>query len=923
MPTRTPLHVLVIAAAALFAAPHRAVSPVASTFDAESDSNAWRRSGGAKLDRTKSRGGDDGGSLRVEAGATATLKLRDSDGAGKVSLWVYDDGTSPKDPKVRRGGPQWGVVTTGGRRLVVGPIYAPYLAGDKTYAVAEYSPGKDEQPWYKVSYLGLPRKVGWRHWTFDFDADKGLRITCDGKDVNAKRKRFDWNRSDVGGFAGVVIVGDMGKGRQQTVWVDDVTVSLGGVMKVKPTPPPPPPPVVPASDPKLDGPAPKLNREVMSRRPRLLFGPDDIAKLRKFAGSDAGKRYMDVLSGYVGVSRAPKQAKFLTDATDGQRQGYWRLPTVALHYVLTGDKDSFDRTVGFMQFLLELDHWETGSERDSGMSAANIMIGAALAFDWLHDDLDSEFREKFRRKLLHHARAMYHGGHLKKNPGTHYWQNDPQNNHRWHRNAGLALCVLAAYSGAEGEHWILAKTKQELDYVARWLPDDGTSHEGPTYMVFGGSHLLIAMHAADRCFDADYLQQPFFKRVGPYLSQSLAPDRSALFAYGDSGGGLGAYANFLYKTAAVHRQADVQALLDGKWQQSPRSFDVSAWMALIWRDPALKPVGLGDVPTRSFFDDIGLAYIRDGWDDESVAAMFKCGPFGGYRLNAFRNSHDMRYINVAHDDPDANSLVLWKSGSYLAETDRYSKHKQSANHNTVLVNGMGQMARGRPEGGVWSQPGGDMTTMGVVTAWKPGKDVVIIEGEAAGSYLAYTDRKTKRTRPALQRFRRTFIWVEGRYVLVLDDIRAPSAVEVSWLIQGPKLSVQDKNALRFTLAHADATCPFQVAADHDRVAQKVVTSSADHRGKALGWQQLQLTVEARTVRFASVYDLWGRGDLRVTLSSQDKAHASVTVRGDGLEDKWQWQAAKDSASASTIRGVDRRGDVLGGIKPGDEPERRE
>jgi len=449
------------------------------------------------------------------------------------------------------------------------------------------------------------------------------------------------------------------------------------------------------------------------------------------------------------------------------------------------------------------------------------------------------------------ARKMYHGGHLNKNNATGYWQNDPQNNHRWHRNAGLALCVLAAYSGAEGEHWILAKTKQELDYVARWLPDDGTSHEGPTYMVFGGSHLLIAMHAADRCFDADYLQQPFFKRVGPYLSQSLAPDRSALFAYGDSGGGLGAYANFLYKTAAVHRQADVQALLDGKWQQSPRSFDVSAWMALIWRDPALKPVGLGDVPTRSFFDDIGLAYIRDGWDDESVAAMFKCGPFGGYRLNAFRNSHDMRYINVAHDDPDANSLVLWKSGSYLAETDRYSKHKQSANHNTVLVNGMGQMARGRPEGGVWSQPGGDMTTMGVVTAWKPGKDVVIIEGEAAGSYLAYTDRKTKRTRPALQRFRRTFIWVEGRYVLVLDDIRAPSAVEVSWLIQGPKLSVQDKNALRFTLAHADATCPFQVAADHDRVAQKVVTSSADHRGKALGWQQLQLTVEARTVRFAS------------------------------------------------------------------------
>ena len=876
----------------------------------------WSSTGRVVVDKDKSRDSVDG-ALRVEPGAKATLMLRDSNGAGRVEMWVYEDGTSPKDPKARRTGPHWGVVTTDGRILAAGVMYAPYLAGDKSYNVGEYTPAEGEQPYHKVAYLGLPRKVGWRKWTFDFDAEHGLRILCDGKDVNAARQRFDWNKSDVAGFAGIVVVGDQGKGDTQIIWIDGVTAALAGDMRVTPTPPPPPPPPpprVPAKDPPLEGPAASFNKSLLGRHPRLLFAADDLPALRAFAKSDAGKPFMDRLREYLGASQVPKTAKFLTDATDGQRQGYWRLPTVALHYVLTGDKQSFERTVAFMKFLLELDHWETGSELDSGMSAANIMVGAALAFDWLHDDLEPEFREAFRRKLLYHARAMYHGGHLRKNPGTHYWQGDPQNNHRWHRNAGMALCVLAAYTGADDEKWILTKTKEDLDYVAKWLPDDGTSHEGPTYMVFGGSHLVIAMDAADRCLDTSYLEQPFFKHVGRFMTQSLTPDRQGLFQFGDSGGGgLGGYSTFLYRCAAVHGLADVQAVMDETFHRRPKDFVISAWMALIWRDPKLTPK-LGSAPTRSYFDDLGLAYMRDGWSRESAAAMFKCGPFGGYKLNAFSQANGGKYINVAHDDPDANGFILWKQGDWLAETDRYSKHKQSANHNTVLINGMGQMSKGRPEGGVWSQPGGDMRKMGIVTAWEVGDGAVIIEGEAAGSYLAYTDRKTKRSRPGLDRFRRTFIWVEGRYVLVLDHLRAPEAVEVTWLMQGKQLDVIDDKALRYRLRHEDASCAFQVVSDVPIASRAVVTSSADHRGKALGWRQLQLKSTGTAARYASVYDLWSNGGVSVAMKTDGANRATVIVTSDNFTDTWTWHAANGS-EASTVVGTGRGGQTIGRIQP--------
>ena len=56
--------------------------------------------------------------------------------------------------------------------------------------------------------------------------------------------------------------------------------------------------------------------------------------------------------------------------------------------------------------------------------------------------------------------------------------------------------------------------------------------------------------------------------------------------------------------------------------------------------------------------------------------MFKCGPMGGYKSNAWRPTHmdgqgNLPYLNVAHDHPDANSFIVLGDGEYLAETDRY------------------------------------------------------------------------------------------------------------------------------------------------------------------------------------------------------------------------------------------------------------
>jgi hypothetical protein len=173
-----------------------------------------------------------------------------------------------------------------------------------------------------------------------------------------------------------------------------------------------------------------------------------------------------------------------------------------------------------------------------------------------------------------------------------------------------------------------------------------------------------------------------------------------------------------------------------------------SWLAILCDDPSVKGGDYHKVPTAAFLPDVGIAVVRDSWQDDGVGARFKCGPLGGYRSNAWCKSPDANKRtrpNVAHDHPDAGSFTLFAQGEYLAETDRYpigkGVGKLSTGHNTILINGVGQAPQGRAEGEDWMQPGtGDLTEAARMVAGLRGKvDAVMGEvpcGECGGSRLA-------------------------------------------------------------------------------------------------------------------------------------------------------------------------------------------
>jgi hypothetical protein len=180
----------------------------------------WTVAGAVVIDSTRDRQGG-GGSLKIGPGGSALLKLRNQDGSGKVELWVDDDGSKPENPKAGHVGPRWGLLQSDGRLIAAGVLYASYLGGDEGYT-ATACDGKD---WFEqLFWLGINRApAGWHKWTFDFDPETGIRILHNDKEVGPSL-----DTAKLAGFCAVEIWGDIATEKGQTIWVDDISVTLGG-----------------------------------------------------------------------------------------------------------------------------------------------------------------------------------------------------------------------------------------------------------------------------------------------------------------------------------------------------------------------------------------------------------------------------------------------------------------------------------------------------------------------------------------------------------------------------------------------------------------------------------------------------------------------------------------------------------------------
>ena len=522
---------------------------------------------------------------------------------------------------------------------------------------------------------------------------------------------------------------------------------------------------IPASDPAVTNP-PQLVSARKGVHPRLLFTTAEIAALKKQISSDPMlKRSYEGTIAWARITPVPSGPlpPIVTDDTSALVKSYSQAPAMAYAYALDHDPEMKKKIVDTLTEMLSLPYWAQVPELDSSMGGACNMFMVALLYDTVYQELDPAFRSQMAAKILLHARRLYYLGHKELSIMPYrYWTNDPQPNHRWYRDMGLAACLLAvADESGLDTGYLLQSLKNEMDFIIKWYPPDGDCHEGTGYQSFGFTSIAAACEMMDRNLGTDYLNKSGLKNAWLQQLYYWVPGRLSDISWGDDQNSAAASyghndASF-FLAPRLSRDKEAQAALLMKLAKNalPDKKGKPAllpWTMLTFYDPT---VGQGDykaVKLSRLFPDMGAASMRDSWEDDAVVFTFKCGPTGGHKLNEYRMetlvNGQPHGVNLAHDDPDANEFALAVGKGFAFHPGVYSESRITGEHNTLTVDGKGQVT----EVGWWQKPtaGADFRKYSFLTGWKSDKKGhVIIEGESGNVYRGVNSEDLKKLTDSL------------------------------------------------------------------------------------------------------------------------------------------------------------------------------
>jgi hypothetical protein len=750
----------------------------------------WAPATGLSLDASKP-GPDGSPSFKLEPKGHAALKLRDADGSGKVTLYVYDDGAVASPNKQKSVGPRWGLAQADGRILVGAIMYARFLQPEGSLCLFDTDP-KDKQAWLNMNFLAPRGKPGWKKWEFEYDPDAGLKIKVDDKPVPPRY--FDWNKSKATGFNGLVLYGDDSPGTPQTIWVGGISVELGGPMKVKPNPEIaaaaalaalPPAPIAVALD---EGAAPvpfpgetlrddlkglkvPLVEGYASARPRLLFSAQERAALQQKAKENAAM--WDVV-----IANASQVASVPTPDVISSGAKYWRISCVdsaALAWFVTGDAKWRDGAVQWMTAHCKEKAWGTGFRPNLDLVASWYLYSISLAYDVFGSEIPEADRAVIREGLAQHARAICASFALE---GTKDSKDQIRydQNHTYIPAVALASTALALVDEVpDAKEW-LRRAYAVMRRCRYALNEDGYYYEGFGYWSYALHwHVryadLLSRATGEKPYELPALRDNW--RFAVHLSLPGAPNA---FDVGDTGfwGGDKPRPSFDNVNAALlGRMATALSSRESRvaydLYRPAKPDTATATMDFLWGAPSVAPMEMEKIARHHRFADMDVVTWRSGWKPGATCYFFRCGPPLGHAATAKLGRMKDWTMNCGHVHPDIGAFYMHAKGAYLAVTTGYTSEKWTRDHNTLLVDGKGQAMDGayHNERGI---PYATLDQAKIDRCWL-GDAYGFASGEFGSAYARQV-RDVKLRRSAL---------MTERWLLLVDDMSSPADRTLTWL----------------------------------------------------------------------------------------------------------------------------------------------
>ena len=479
---------------------------------------------------------------------------------------------------------------------------------------------------------------------------------------------------------------------------------------------------------------------------------------------------------------------------------------LSLMYLISGQEKYLAQACRWIFAGVNYPHWGKAIKVDVDLSAAWLLFGYGLSYNWLKDVLSPSDRQRLLEKLILQGERMYRyavetGWDAQKPQqviqnaqgntvdvltgrswAVTFWQN-----HNWIDFAGLAMAgyaIMDEYPSAKC--WTEAAKKNFLQ-VLSLLPEDGSDYEGVVYWRYGVIWLFHYAQILREREGIDLFQQSaFLKNTFFYRLYQLAPDKEQNFNHGDCHDRRSGHIPCLYyKIASEYRNGYAQTLAQQVLQHSlfregyqsgvKPGILPEAFLEYLWYDPTVTPMPLEELTTIRYFPDLGLISARTGWGQDEVAFSYKCSPGGGHKQwnMAFdiRNETEIDPRSMGHHHPDANSFMLIRGGDFLAIDEGYSSCKMAQHHNLVLVDGKGFAGDGRYD--VYA--GTEEEYCGQVQDFVIHGNGFYLRGESSGFYPKDLE---------LQQMQREILSCGTGWYLVLDTICSAKPHIYTWLLHG-------------------------------------------------------------------------------------------------------------------------------------------
>ena len=512
----------------------------------------------------------------------------------------------------------------------------------------------------------------------------------------------------------------------------------------------------------------------VSNRMNISF-PKIFSYLKEMADFFLTESYFSVYSGAMYIYLPPNQPRRHSDNfpywTGISRELQARLETLSLAYLITGEKRYAERAKSFMLYMSTWNQWTDPDYRCAGprtcLDIGHISMGIAIAYDWIHDSLDSAEKFIIREALISKGIIPAYTEATEENS----WLQNPM---RWPNGyaiviSGLGMASLALLGeDPRAEIWL----ETAINYTVRWMDEmgaDGGYTEGHTYASYATDFTSRFLYALLKYRGVNLFNHPYMRNVPYFVIYSTAPDGKSIVNFEDSSlDAIYSWKETMAMAASLNNNRYAQWFLNltGVYSGITRSHTYNCIYHFIGFNPNIEPLNPeSSLPTSRLFASIGWAILRSGWKNTDALFAFKCGPWG------------------SHHHLDAADFVLNYQGVWFAAAPGYRLSTLTEAHNTLLINGKGQIS-------------GNCQLTGFFNS----SFIDYVGGDASRAYSI----------EGLS-FIRQVIFIKPNVFLIFDEVKASKSISVSWIMHSETGSSIDISGSRCTVKRKERTMIVNVA----------------------------------------------------------------------------------------------------------------